>query len=223
MAASDSTRWTVIRGAAAGNGSDRAEFARRYASVIRSYLGARWRGGALAGEVDDAAQEVFLQCFRPDGPLGRADPDAAGGFRAYLFGIVRNVARGVERARAKDRGRGAVDLDAIEAREEPLSKVFDRAWTAALLRQAGERQERAAAGDPRRERRVELLRLRFGHDLPIREIAKRWEVEAAGVHEEYRTARKEFLAALREVVAEHHGGTPAEVEAECMRLLDYLS
>jgi hypothetical protein len=42
------------------------------------------------------------------------------------------------------------------------------------------------------------------------------------IHEEYRTARKEFLAALREVVAEHQGGSPADVEAECARLPDHL-
>ena len=68
----DPARWTIIRGAAEGRAPDRAEFARRYASVIRSDLGARWRKGPLLDEIDDAAQEVFLECFRPDGPLARA-------------------------------------------------------------------------------------------------------------------------------------------------------
>jgi RNA polymerase sigma-70 factor (ECF subfamily) len=190
--------------------------------VIRSYLGARWRGGPLAGEIDDAAQEVFVECFRPDGPLRRADPDAPGGFRAYLFGVVRNVARGVEKRVRRDRAVGGIDLDGVQAREAPLSAVFDRAWTAALLRAAGERQAENARGDHRPARRVELLRLRFGEDLPIREIAALWGEEAAPLHEEYRTARKEFLAALREVVHERNGGTPEEVEAECGRLLDTL-
>jgi len=221
----DSTRWTVIRGAAEGKGPDRAEFARRYASVIRSYLGARWRGGPLVGEVDDAAQEVFVECFRPDGPLGRADPESPGGFRAYLFGVVRNVARGVEkrwRARRERTAASDFDLDAVEGRDAPLSQVFDRAWAASLLRQAAERQAARAHGDDRAMRRVELLRLRFGEDLPIRDIAKRWAADPDRLHEEYRTARKEFFAALREVVAEHQGGSPADVEAECARLLDHL-
>jgi RNA polymerase sigma-70 factor (ECF subfamily) len=221
----DSTRWTIIRGAAAGNGKDRDEFARRYASVIRSYLGARWKGGALVGEIDDATQEVFVQCFRPDGPLLRADSDRAGGFRAFLFGVVRNVARGFERrwrSRRAAQAGSAPDIDAIEARDEPLSRVFDRAWAAALLQSAAQRQARDARGNERSERRVELLQLRFGQDLPIRDIARRWSMDAARVHEEYRAARREFLAALRVVVAEESPGPPDRIEQECMRLLDYL-
>lgn len=225
MVTPDSTRWTIIRGAAAGNAPDQAEFARRYASIIRAYLGARWRGGPLRAEVDDATQEVFVQCFGTDGPLERAESDRAGGFRAFLYGIVRNVARGVEREwrtrRSRQQG-SATDVDAIEARDAPLSQAFDRAWAGALLRRAAARQAEEARGNERAERRVELLRLRFGQDLPIREIARFWGVEAAPLHEEYRTARREFLAALRVVVAEESPGPPERIEAECARLLDHL-
>jgi DNA-directed RNA polymerase specialized sigma24 family protein len=225
VASSDSTRWTIIRGAAAGKPLDRAEFARRYAAIIRAYLGARWRQSPLLGELDDATQEAFLACFAADGPLAKADPDRPGGFRAYLYGIVRNVARGFERKWAQRRERptgGSVDLEAFEGDDAPLSQVFDRAWAASLLRQAAARQARNAEGDERAKRRVELLRLRFRQDLPIRDIARLWGEPAARVHEEYRTARGEFLAALQEVVAEHQSGTPAEIEAECARLLDHL-
>jgi len=202
---------------------DRSEFARRYASIIRSYLGARWKSGPLLAEIDDATQEVFVQCFRSDGPLERADPDRDGGFRAFLYGVVRNVARGIERERRGQKARqpdSAVDVEAIEACEEPLSIIFDRAWAGALLREAGTRQRHSAKGDDRAERRLKLLQLRFLEDLPIREIAQRWGVEAAPLHEEYRTARREFLDALRVVVAEHSPGTPAQIEAECAQLLD---
>lgn len=222
---SDSTRWTIIRGASEGDALDRAEFVRRYASVIRSYLQARWRAGPLLGEIDDAAQEVFVACFEPDGPLTRADPLRPGGFRAYLYGIVRNVARGIERQRGKGRelppGAG-IEFAAVPAREESLSKVFDRAWAVSLLRLAAEGQQAAARGDERAERRVEMLHLRFHDDLPIRTIAERWGVEAAFLHEEYRTARREFLTALRAVVRDHHGGPSAGIDAECARLLDHL-
>ncbi len=225
MSLPESTCWTVIRGAAAGSVPDRAEFARRYASLIRSYLGARWRAGPLLAEIDDAAQEVFVQCFRPDGALDGVDAERRGGFRAYLHGVVRNVARGVERDWRTRRARGAgvcPDLDGLEAPGSPLDDLFDRAWATALLRQAAERQAKGARGNGAAERRVELLRLRFREDLPIREIAKQWEVEADRLHREYRTAREEFLDALTEVVGELHGGTAAEVEAECLRLLDLL-
>jgi len=46
--------------------------------------------------------------------------------------------------------------------------------------------------------------------------------DAALIHAEYRTARREFLAALRIVVAEDNPGTPERIEAECASLLDHL-
>lgn len=222
MVTGDSTRWTIIRGAAEGRPVDRAEFARRYASIIRAYLGARWRHSPLRSEIDDAAQEVFVSCFRENGPLTRADPDRRGGFRAYLYGVVRNVARGFEKKRPREQN-GSVDLDAFEKDQTPVSHAFDKAWAHSLLRQAGERQTAAARGDERAKFRVEILRRRFQNDEPIREIAERHGKDAPFVHEEYRKARQEFFAALREVVAEHVEGTPAEIEAECARLLDHLN
>jgi hypothetical protein len=69
---------------------------------------------------------------------------------------------------------------------------------------------------------VELLRLRFQDGLPIREIARRWGADAAALHHEYAKARQEFQAALLEVVAFHHPGTPAEVEQACANLLTSL-
>lgn len=225
MTEPESTRWTIIRGAAAGNESHRAEFARRYAPAIRSYLGARWKGRPLRTEIEDATQEVFVQCFKSGGALGRADPDRDGGFRAFLYGIARNVARAVERKRQARRSRepgSDFDMAAVEAREAPLSHVFDRAWASALLRRAAALQAATAQGDARAERRVELLRLRFGQDLPIREIARRWQVEADTLHEEYRTARREFLAALRVEVSGHNDGSRAHIDAECAQLLEHL-
>ena len=61
------TRWTLIRRAAQGGPEEREAFARRYAPVIRAYLGARWKASPLVGEIDDAGQQVFLECFREGG------------------------------------------------------------------------------------------------------------------------------------------------------------
>ncbi|MBK8268830.1 MAG: hypothetical protein IPK83_11220 [Planctomycetes bacterium] len=36
------------------------------------------------GDLDDAVQDVFLECFRPDGALDRLDVHRPGGFRAFL-------------------------------------------------------------------------------------------------------------------------------------------
>jgi RNA polymerase sigma-70 factor (ECF subfamily) len=80
-----------------------------------------------------------------------------------------------------------------------------------------------AADDERTRRRVELLRLRFQGGLAIREIAARWNADAAKLHHEYATARDEFRAALRWVVA-FHMPTAGEghLDAACRELLGVL-
>jgi len=63
-----------------------------------------------------------------------------------------------------------------------------------------------------------LLELRFGDGLPIREIAARWETDAAALHREYAKARREFEDALRDVIRDEEGGGPESVQKECERL-----
>lgn len=221
-----STCWTVVKGAAAGREEDREEFARHYVPVVRAYLGARWRDSPLRAEIDDATQEVFLACFRDGGALERVDADR-GGFRAYFYGVVRNVARRIETGRVRRRAKEtslAPEPDRIEAEQDGLSTVFDRAWARSIVREAAELQERRArARDERAQRRVELLRLRFQEGLPIREIARAWDMDAEILHREYPRARAEFAAALTEVVAFHHPGPRGEIERECARLLAALA
>lgn len=223
--APDATRWSVVQLAAAGDRAARAEFARTYEPIIRAYLGARWRGSAHRRHIDDAAQDTFLDCFREDGALRRVDPSRPVRFRTFLFGVVRNVALHYEEGRPQGRERAAdtVMTAALPAREEALSIVFDRAFAQAIVRRAAERQENAARdGDADARERVEILRLRFGEALPIRDIAKRWDTDAARIHRQYRRARLEFKDALHAEVALYHQGTPAEVDQECEALLELL-
>ena len=221
--ASESTHWTIIRGAAAGDAADRDAFVRRYAPIIRAYLGARWRRTPLSGEVDDAAQETFLECFKDGGALERVDPDRGTGFRRFLYGVVRNVARRRERSRARRRERqpdSGLPLEAFEAEEEPLSQVFDRAWGRAVVREAaGLQLQRAHAKGERALRRHRLLELRYGEGLPLRTIARRWQVESGFLHGQFRQAREEFRRALYDTVRSMGGGDPRSVDAECRRLM----
>lgn len=220
MSIAESTCWTVIRAAAAGSSADRDELARRYFEVVRAYLAARWRGSPLRGDLDDATQEVFVECFRDGGVLEAAGAGRVTGFRAFLYGVVRNVARRFESRPA----RAAVPLPEVAADEESQSRLFDRSWARAVMAEAAERQkQRAAERGPEAVRRVELLRLRFEENLPIRTIAERWSVPAAELHRAYATARREFRETLLEVVAFHHPGSPAEVEQEAASLLKALS
>jgi RNA polymerase sigma-70 factor (ECF subfamily) len=226
MGAEDSTSWTLLRDAAAGGEAPRAEFAARYAPVVRAYLAARWRGSKLIRELDDIVQDVFIECLRDGGLLDRARDDRPGGFRAFLYGAVRNVALRAEAQSARRLARkpmDVVDLQAVPDREEALSRVYDRAWARAVVREAAERQSALAAHRGEAAlRRVELLRLRFHEGLPIREIARRWGLDAAALHHEYARARQEFRSALRDVIAFHHPGSPEDVDRECAQLLSLL-
>ena len=138
MPESSETRWTVVFGAARGEAAAREEFARSYNPIVRRSLEARWRGTPLAREIDDAVQEVFLDCLREGGALTRVDPER-GGFRGFLYGVTRNVALRQERAHHRNREQSAggdIDLDHIAGEDERLSVAFDRAWASHLLEQA---------------------------------------------------------------------------------------
>jgi len=210
----------VIRGAANGNAEDKEQFARRYLPAVRAYLGARWRRGPLADQVDDATQEVFFECFR--GALVRADESRA--FRGLLYGIARNVARRHEERRKKKREVQADEWSGVPADEESLADTFDREWAQSILDLARDRQ----AGKARQEgidaeRRIRLLELRFEDGMPIRDIARLWEASPEHLHREYAKARREFKQSLIEVVGEHQSGDDASVETECALLLRFFS
>lgn len=222
-----STCWVAIRGAAAGDAAERDRFVTRYAPVIHAYLRARWGAVARAGDIEDAVQEVFLECFRSGGALERADEDAAaGGFRGFLYGVTRNVAARFDERRLRRR-EVALDTGLAEgsavASDEDLAAAFDRAWARSVMREAFELQETAADSVAGARRRVELLRRRFEDGQPIREIARAWNEDPDRVHEEYARARREFARALRQVVAFHQPGAQFRIDQECRRLLEVLS
>src|SRR5262245_35192487 len=220
MPAPESTGWTVTRAAAAGSPAGREELARRYLGVVRAYLSARWAGSALREDLDDATQEVFVECFRQGGAVEAAGAGRVPSFRAFLYGVVRNVARRFESRPV----RAAGPVPEIAADAVGHSRRFDRTWAQAIVAEAAQlhRQQADKCG-PEAAQRVELLRLRFEEDLPIRVIAERWGIEAARLHHAYALARQEFRAALLEVVAFHQPGSPAELEQEAASLLKALS
>ena len=96
--------WHLVARAAAGEEACRSEFGRRYIPLVRAYLAARWEGTPWSGELEDAAQEVFVECFKPNGVIERANHDAGGEFRSFLLGVIRHVARRFERSAAQRHG-----------------------------------------------------------------------------------------------------------------------
>lgn len=219
------TCWNLIRSASEGAPAARAQFADRYLPAARAYLRVRWNGTALEAETEDAVQEVFMACFRTRGALEDVEFVEGGSFRAYFFGVIRNVALRFERSRGRLRTRGesACVLETVASREQSCATEFDRAWARTLMREAAEvhRGSARAKGEDA-SRRAEILRLRFEEELPIREIARRWSVDAARLHHDYAQARAEFVEALREVVKEHLGDSVQDLEGECTRLFELL-
>lgn len=227
MSEATPTCWTLVRAAAAGDGEACNAFAKTYLGIVRAFLGKRWRTSPALGQLDDAVQEVFLDLFRENGALARLEPGRARSFRGFLFGVAHKVAlRYEERARLRmpvDPGT-PVEPHQLPAREITLSRAFDREWALALLRRAAMRQEtQARAAGPEAQRRVELLRLRFVEDLPIRTIADRWGEDPAKLHHDYARAREEFKDALRAEVRYHMADPRAAVEREVQELLSLLA
>ena len=217
------TCWALIR-AAAGQRDECEEFGRRYTPIVRRVLTARWRGSALAAEVEDAVQEVLMACFREGGALERTD-HLTSGFRAYLFGITRNIALSFERARARRlaRVRPGPTPDAVSW-ESGLARVFDREYARALVRESMDTMaKRAGLQGAAAQRRVELLRSRHEEGLPIREIATTWQADPAKLHLEQQKAIREFRSAFREVVGLSERCSRIDIDRECERLLNLLA
>jgi RNA polymerase sigma factor (sigma-70 family) len=221
----DHTSWTLIHGAAGCDQDARTLFVERYMPIVRTYLGARWRGKPYLVDLEDAVQEVFLQCFQDDGALERVDP-ARGSFSSFLYGVTRRVAQSFEtkKARLLNRERpGSFHPDEMAIDETSLSLIFDRAWAMSIVREAGDsNRARAEAEGGDRLRRLELLRLRFHEGMPIREIAEMWEEDPKRVHWAYARAREEFKDALCEVL-HHRGSAKASIDAECKHVFSLLS
>src|SRR5258708_40163891 len=111
------SRWKMRAGNGDGNHEKKHLRLRRYAPVVRAYLAERWRSSPHLADCEDAVQDVFVECFRKGGVLERADQSRPGGFRAFLYGVVRNVARRFETAKNRDRliqAASDYDLDQIE-------------------------------------------------------------------------------------------------------------
>lgn len=217
----EATSWTLVTLAAAGDDSARSRFWSSYVTPIRAYLQKRWFGSPLRDQVEDAVQDVFIECFKEGGALQAADA-ARGGFRGFLFGVVRNVARRFEARRPQPAALAEETAwwMALPAREASLSRFFDREWALGILRQAiVSHEERVTALDDGSARRWQVLKLRIDDGLPVRQIAERLGEDTATVHNEYRRARREFKASLRDVVA-FHGAE--DLEAEYQRLIALL-
>ena len=220
------TSWTIIERAAGGDTEARERFAEIYTPALKAYFCKRWEGSPTIAAVEDAVQEVFLDCFKPNGFLDRADKERAGGFRSFFYGVARTTALRCEQAHYQDMERSPAtgfDPDRLQADDDSLTAIFDRAWAQSIVREAVlVHREQARAFDGREKLRVEILRLRFEVGKPIREIAANLDLTPELAHQEYRMARKGFLLVLEDVVAAHSVGDSTAITERCREVLRLL-
>ncbi len=223
---SERTSWRMILGAAAGDRSQQRRFATRYEGLIRGVLSRRWHASACRGQLEDACQEVFVECFRADGVLDRMQRKQPARFRSYLFGVIRNVARAHEARRDRSPVQESMELMAVPERSgegDNLLDWFEREWARTVVRDALDLMgQDAHESTCETARMAELLNLRFRDGLPIRTIARHWNEEPVRVQREYARARRRFHECLREAIAMHESLSSAEVESECRRLTALL-
>lgn len=194
--ASDS-RWSLIERAGAGDPAARSDFTSRYLPLVRGWLLARWRGRRLVHEVEDAVQDVFFDLLRVDGALARAQ-DRGTGFRGFLYGVTLHVARRKELELDRNGRKAAADtlLATLPGGAATPTALLDHDWAVTVMRDAllVQGEDASRKGDAA-VRRVELLRVRFHDDLPIREIARLWKVDPDWLHHQLEQAKKEFQRA----------------------------
>jgi RNA polymerase sigma-70 factor (ECF subfamily) len=201
-------------------------FAQTYGPAIRAFLGSRWCGRRPPVEVEDAVQEVYLECLREDGVLERAGATPPKQFRTFLLGVVRNVARRLEAhhgLRVADplptdyQRHGGVD-DASDP-----TRVFDRTWARNIVRQAQQNLlARLQRGSEAAQARAHLLYQRYMMDLTVAEIAARTGESTRRIHHRLEETRAEFAKELGQLVAADMSGSADEVRLECQRLLGML-
>ncbi len=171
---------------------DRAAFRvlfERHVTAVRRFLADLLRDRALAA---DATQETFA---RAQAQLDRVTDGA--GFRAWLFGIARNVAFEVQRDRkheAWDEEDDAGVPDAVIPSPDPEEVLLDRELSLHFER---------ALGSLSAQRRAALL-LRLDHGLAYEEIAAAMGWSLPTVKNEIHRARLK----LRTLLLPHLRGEP---------------
>lgn len=217
----DSTSWTLIRCAADGSEDAREAFVLRYLPVVRAFLAARWTGEGRGETLEDAIQDVFVECLRMGGVLDRIDEIRKRSFHSFFYGVCQNVARTHERRIRRDRDECEEVTEALPDDDPGVSAAFDRAWARAVLSEALDLQrERAGVLGPEALARVDLLQQRFHDGIPVREIAARSGEPAEKLHRQLTRGRTEFQTCLREVMREQVGtGEGFEIQVERIREL----
>jgi RNA polymerase sigma factor (sigma-70 family) len=199
------TLWSEIARAGAGNLAAMNDFLRRYQGPVYEYLVAR---GLQAADAEDVTQDVFQRILQAD-LLRKADQER-GRFRSLLLGITKNILRERgrrNRTRKRGGGRKEVSLNPdLDDAPEPVLAVhrderFDRIWVAHLVDAAIQEAERT---DRRRGTRyMEVLAARTVDQMKYQELAARFRLSLQDVKNHLHRARLEVGRQVRRLVGSY--------------------
>ncbi|MBS2019552.1 MAG: sigma-70 family RNA polymerase sigma factor [Deltaproteobacteria bacterium] len=162
----------------------RAVIHREHAFVWRSLR----RLGVSAGDVDDAAQKVFLVAARK---LGDVTPERE---RSFLFGVAVGVASNERRSQERKRSAGADALEGMASSERSPEEI------------AGARALLDRVLEPLSIELRSVLVLFELEQMTVEEIATMLGLPAGTVASRLRRARELSLASLEKI--RKRGGTP---------------
>jgi RNA polymerase sigma factor (sigma-70 family) len=212
----------MIMDAGSGDHAARTAFVARYEPALRRYIAARWRLPLNHEQVLDATQEAILECLKENGALSRVDRECNSGFRAFLYGVARNVSLRVEQRR-KRRALASLTPDLESVDECHLSTVFDSAFVQVLVAEALDLLHQQWTSEDG-ALKCQLLEMNYVDGLPARAIAEAICLDVTRVYKLLHAARRDFRDALLQVLSfQHPGMSLAELEDEMRSLLGSLS
>lgn len=152
--------------------------------MVRTVVAGSARGPS---DVDDLSQETFLRAFRNLSELNKTD-----GFRTWLFGIARNVARERRRSLSRDRHETArvIDLENCQA-ELPQSEWLSEETQLALRELNSLPEDESLA-----------LRLFFLEEQNANQTAETLGLSRSGVYAILKRAARNLAAAVSQRLCE---------------------
>jgi len=199
------TRWSLVRDASSTAQQRKQALSELYTLYWRPICDYLRRMGITQTEVEDLAQDFFLQFF-DSGALDRAN-EGYGRFRAYLLGALRHHVQKLRRkAGTQKRGGGlvAVSLDIAE-RENPsieadYARLFDLEWAQTVVAHSMTRLEQEIRTQTM-DRTLAKALIEGNAEGSQQEIAQQLGISVTALKTRIFRLRRRFREILREEVA----------------------
>ena len=195
------TSWVLVGLAGTDEDLAQREFALRYEKFVRRILAKRWLGTVFRTYFDDAIQEVFVECFKPNGVIEKANAQNGNSFRTYLFQVASHVAARFERTHQRQQSIASTNDDHLDDLSSQAMSAYDlvtREEVADLVREALHRMTHHY--NPEVRKRGQLLDRHTCQGEKIIAIADGNPDLAEQLHRDHTKAKREWKSFLVEVV-----------------------